>query len=64
MSDLVDRLTQAAAEAIANERPELERDPERLRGLVLDLRLGPQGQIVEGTAYVERRVRLPRGERA
>lgn len=64
MSDLVERLQEAASAAIANERPELEREPERLRGLVLDIRLGPRGQIVEGTAYIERKIQRPRGERA
>lgn len=61
-SDLVERLTAAASAAIANEAPELGRDPGRLRGIVIDLRLNGRGAITEGTAYIERRVTLPRGE--
>lgn len=68
MTDLVERLTAAAAEAIANERPDLERDPLRLRGVVLEFRLkrNPDRTLAihEATCYVERRVTLPRGEPA
>jgi hypothetical protein len=68
VTDLVERLQAAAAEAIANERPEMERDPLRLRGVVLEFRLkrNPDRSLAihEATCYVERQVRLPRGERA
>lgn len=61
MSNLVDLLTQAAVAAIANERPDLEREPERLRGVVLELSInrGRGGGVtaIEGVAYVERRLR-------
>jgi len=61
--DLVTRLTEAAVEAIANERPDLEREPERLRGVVLDLKINGQGIVVDGACYVERKVRSGRGGR-
>jgi hypothetical protein len=54
---LVERLTEAAAAAIADERPGLEYEPERLRGIVLDLSVNSAGIVTEGTVYVERQVR-------
>ena len=58
--DLIERLTDAAAEAIENERPSLEHAPERLRGIVLDLKIDGRGAVVEGACYVERRVKARR----
>lgn len=67
MSDLVQRLQEAAVAAIEAERADLERQPHRLRGLVLDIRLRVNGNsgptISEATCYVERKALLPRGER-
>lgn len=57
MTDLVEALT---VEAIANERPAPEHDPTRLRGIVLELEIANNG-AVEGTCYVERRVKPRRG---
>ena len=54
---LTDRLVDAAADAIRNERPELERDPDRLRGVVLDLQINSAGVVVDGTCFVERRTK-------
>lgn len=66
MSTLVERLTAAAAEAIANEAPELARDPNRLRGVMLELKISQRGgsapYVSEGTCYIERRAHLPKGE--
>jgi hypothetical protein len=61
MPDLVERLTEAAAEAIRNERPDLEREPDRLRGIVLELSVNSAGIAYDGTCYVERTVRPHRG---
>lgn len=66
MSTLVERLQAAAAEAIANEAPELSREPKRLRGVVLEFKLRPNGTststaVVEATCYVERQAVIPRG---
>lgn len=63
MPDLVERLADSARDAVLNERPSLEADPARLRGLVVDLKLDGRGQIVDGTAYVELKGRPHRGGR-
>ena len=55
MSDLVQRLTDAAAAAIANERPALESPVGRVVGLTIELVLDGAGQVREAVAYVERR---------
>jgi hypothetical protein len=52
---LVRRLIEAAASAIANERPSLEHRPETVRGITLELTLTSTGQVNEATCYVERR---------
>ncbi len=52
--DLVQRLIDAATEAIRNEAPALKHKPRDLRGLTLDLKINKFGQVVEGTAFVER----------
>ncbi len=56
--DLVTRLTEAAAEAIANERPSLEYDQNRVRGIHVELTIANNGAVIEGTCYVERKVKL------
>lgn len=61
MPDLVERLADSARDAVLNERPSLEADPKRLKGLIVDLKVS-QGQIADATAYVELRGR-PRGSR-
>ena len=61
--DLIARLTQAAAEAIANERQSLSYEPHRLRGIVLELTIDGKGAVIGGVCYVERRVRPIRGDR-
>jgi len=58
-SDLIERLT----EAIATERQGLSYEPDRLRGIVLDLKIDAKGAIFEGTCYVERKTKAIRGDR-
>jgi hypothetical protein len=57
VTDLVERLTDAA---IANERPALEHDPARLRGVTIELTVANNGAVVEGTCWVERKVKARR----
>jgi hypothetical protein len=61
-TDVVQRLIDAAAAAIANERPALEHKPEQLKGITLELELGRTGEFVEATCYVQRQYRLPRSK--
>ncbi len=61
-ADLVQRLTDAAAVAIANERPALEHKPEQVKRITLELELSRAGDVVGATCYVERRYRLPRSK--
>jgi hypothetical protein len=58
--DLVGRLADAAADVVRNERPGLAYQPERMRGVVIELELDSTG-VVGGTCYIERRVRSARG---
>jgi len=55
--DLIARLTDAAAEAIANERQSLGYDVNRLKDITIELTVANNGAIVEGTYYVERKVK-------
>jgi hypothetical protein len=55
MSDLEERLVQAAAAAIANERQALESPVGHVRGITLELVLTSAGQVHEATCYIERR---------
>jgi len=57
VTDLIARLTEAAAAGIRNERLALEHAPERLRGVTLELRIDGKGAVVEGVCYIERRVK-------
>jgi hypothetical protein len=38
--------------------PTLKHDSPRLRGVMLELEVGPDGQVLEATAWIERRARL------
>ena len=58
--DLIMRLTDAAAEAIANERPALEHDPARLCGITIELEAANGGQVIDGRCRVERKVKARR----
>ena len=54
--DLVSRLTDAAAEAIANERQVLEYDQHRVKGIHIELEVANNGAVIDGRAWIERRV--------
>jgi hypothetical protein len=54
--DLVEQLQTAAAAVIAAERPTIERQPEQIRSIVLELELDRSGRIGEAECYVQRRV--------
>ncbi len=59
--DLVEALTAAAAEAIANERQGLEYEPNRVKGIHIELAVANGGAVIAGRCWVERRVKLRRG---
>ena len=63
MTDLIERLTEAAAEAIRNERPSLSYDQDRVKGVHIELELAKGGTVIEGRAWIERRTRPIRGDR-
>ena len=48
MSDLEERLVRAAEAALDDLRPELERDPANVRGLTVELTIGPAGGSLGG----------------
>src|SRR5262249_17258360 len=52
--DLVTRLEDTAVSAIRAEAAELQRDPERLRGIGRGLARDPSGGVREGTVCIER----------
>ena len=58
--DLIARLADAAAEAIANEPPALEHDPARLRGITIELEVANRGLVIDGRCRVERKVKARR----
>jgi hypothetical protein len=63
MTDLIERLQAAAAEAIANERPSLEHRPWELRSIALEIEMSSSGAILDATCSVTRRyVYRPREE--
>jgi hypothetical protein len=55
---LIERLQAASAAALADIGPTLEHDSARLRGVMLELEVGPDGRVLEATAWVERRARV------
>lgn len=60
MTDLTDRLARAAVAAIEDIRADLERDPASIRGLTVELTLGPDGGLADAISYVERRKKADR----
>jgi hypothetical protein len=60
MSGLTTRLQEAAAAAIADLAPILEHELPKLRGLVIELETGNNGQVLECTAWVERKANIKR----
>ena len=63
MTDLIARLTEAAAEAIASERRGLAYDQDRVRGIHVELELAKGGTVIEGRCWIERKVRAIRADR-
>ena len=63
MTDLIARLTAAAAEAITNERRGLAYDQDRVKGIHVELELAKGGTVVEGRAWIERKTRPIRADR-
>ena len=53
--DLVRRLIEAAASAIANQQNDLVYKPEQVRGLMVELELANGGQVIDVTAHITRR---------
>jgi hypothetical protein len=53
--DLVRKLIEAAAGAIANQWNDLAYRPEQIRGLMLELELANSGTVIDVTAHVTRR---------
>ena len=62
-SDLLERLIAAATAAILDERRGLSYEPDRLRGIHIELELTKSGAAIEGRCWVERRTRPIRGDR-
>ncbi len=60
MTDLVERLQAAAAAAIADERLSLEHEPNRLRGIMIELEVANGGAVIDGRCWVERKVKAGR----
>ena len=63
MTDLIERLTAAAAEAIAAEKQSLSYDQDRVKGIHIELELTKGGAAIEGRAWIERKVKPIRGDR-
>ncbi len=55
LTDLEERLVQAAEAAIRDQRQSLSHKPEQVRGITLELTVGRDGQVKEAISYVERR---------
>ncbi len=55
MSDLLTRLQAAASAALADLRPDLEREPQTIRGVTIEITLGPGGGLADAVSFVERR---------
>ena len=60
MIDLVERLQEAAAAAIADERPSLEYDQHHVTGICIELEIANGGAVIDGRCWVERRVKAGR----
>ena len=63
MTDLIERLTEAATAAIVNETQSLSYEPQRLKGIVLELTIDGHGAVIEGRCYVERKTKAIRADR-
>lgn len=54
-NDLTERLQRAAMAAIADQGADLEREPESIRGLTVELTVARDGRIRDCITYLERR---------
>jgi len=63
VTDLIERLTAAAAEAITNERRGLAYDQDRVKGIHVELEITKSGAVIEGRCWVERKMRPIRADR-
>jgi hypothetical protein len=55
MSDLVETLVSAAADAIRNQGPSITSDSGRLKSITIELELSNAGDVIDSTAWTERR---------
>jgi hypothetical protein len=55
LTDLVTRLQEAALASIEDLRPDLERDPSSVRGVTVEITVGPAGGLKDCVAFVEKR---------
>jgi hypothetical protein len=55
MTDLVQTLINAMAEAVHNQEPAITADAGRLKSITLELELANNGDVVDSTCWVERR---------
>ncbi len=60
MTDLQDRVTEAAAAAIADVMPTLERAGPKLGLLTIELEIDPKGRVTGAVAWPQLRVNLGR----
>jgi hypothetical protein len=60
---LIDRLTEAAAAAVAEVASTLEHDPRRLQSVTIELEVSNQGEVVEAVVRSQRRAGVARGRR-
>ena len=63
MTDLIIRLTEAAAEAIRDERQSLAYDQDRVKGIHVELEITKSGAVIEGRCWIERKTRAIRADR-
>jgi RNA 3'-terminal phosphate cyclase len=60
VTDLTERLTEAAVEAIRAEAQALAYEPHRLRGITVELEIANNGAVIDGRCWVERKVKARR----
>ncbi|MND06410.1 hypothetical protein D3C83_277660 [compost metagenome] len=55
MTDLVETLVSAAADAIRNQSPSITSDAGRLKSITIELEISNVGAVIDSTAWTERR---------
>jgi len=63
VTDLIERLTEAATAAILNEEQSLSYDVNRLKGIMIELTVANNGAVIEGRAWIERKTKAIRADR-